>query len=103
MAQHASLLNPSSKTSLPSTIPTPHVQVIAISAKERCTLLPVAGGEPQPTAAASPPARAAALHLMPGLQPLHYQLEALLHRAGARQQRPAWAEFEDAWAEGLQE
>lgn len=60
-------------------------------------------GEPQPTAAASPPTRGAALHLMPGLQPLHYQLEALLHRAGARQQQPAWAEFEDVWAEGLQE
>ncbi|PRW39081.1 putative GTP-binding mitochondrial [Chlorella sorokiniana] len=77
--------------------------VIAISAKERCTLLPVAGGQPQPTAAASAPARAAALHLMPGLQPLHYQLAALLHRAGARQQQPAWAEFEDAWAGGLRE
>jgi len=80
-----------------------HWQVIGISAKERCTLLPTVGGEPQPTAAAAPPARAAALHLLPGLQPLHYQLEALLHRAGARQQRPAWAEFEDAWAEGLRE
>ena len=44
------------------------------------------------------PAPAHPLARRPGLQPLHYELAALLHRAGARAHPPSWAhDFEASW------
>lgn len=64
--------------------------------------MPVQGGRLRPDLMA-PSGHAAAQHggaalqRAPGLQPLHYLLEWLLHGAGARARRPHWADFEPGW------
>lgn len=74
-------------------------QIVALSAQEGRTLLPLPEeGEPDPTASADDKgAPGMQLCSAPGLQPLHYQLELLLHRAGARQANPDWEDFKDSW------
>ena len=75
--------------------------MLGLSARDRCTLVPVLpGGVLAPDAAAADGAAATAAARyasLPGLQPLAYQLEALLHRAGARPHRPHWDEWAPAW------
>lgn len=78
----------------------PALQIVALSAREGLSLLPLIGGAPAPAAAADSKAKAAgaAPHAaLPGLQPLHYQLEALLFRAGARPRRPDWRDWQAGW------
>lgn len=76
-------------------------QIVAVSARERCTLLPVdrGGAVLAPQAPGASKAHHSHLALRPGLQPLHFELAALLHRAGARPDAPAWDEdgFAAAW------
>ncbi|KAL4419463.1 hypothetical protein ABPG77_003576 [Micractinium sp. CCAP 211/92] len=54
--------------------------VVAISAKERATLLLQPGGPAGP-------------RWLPSLRPLHFRLAQLLHSAGARQRAPDWGEY----------
>lgn len=65
--------------SLPLPSPFPP-QVVAISAKERATLLLQPGGPAGP-------------RWLPSLRPLHFRLAQLLHSAGARQRAPDWGEY----------
>lgn len=87
---------------MPTRPPYPALQIVAVSARQRCTLLPVdrRGGVLAPHApGASKAHHSHSLALRPGLQPLHFELAALLHRAGARPHAPAWEEdgFAAAW------
>lgn len=55
-------------------------QVMAVSARERATLLLGQGDEGAP-------------RWLPSLRPLHFRLAQLLHSAGAREQAPDWADY----------